>query len=67
MAAAGFDGNQGGVLIKEKLLEIKEEDGGRLFYCALIANLKEGEAREMGKRPAAARLTRAGEEGGGGR
>jgi hypothetical protein len=54
-------------LIKEKLLGIKEEDGGRLFYCALIANLKEGEAREMGKRPAAARLTRAGEEGGGGR
>jgi hypothetical protein len=40
---------------------IKEEDGGRWFYCALIASLKEGEAREMGKRPAAARLTRAGE------
>jgi hypothetical protein len=48
-------------LMKDKRLGIKEEDGGRWFYCALIANLKEGEAREMGKRPAAARLTRAGE------
>jgi hypothetical protein len=48
-------------LIKEKRLGIKEEDGGQWFYCALIENLKEGEAREMGKRPAAARLTRAGE------
>jgi hypothetical protein len=62
MAATDLDDNQGGgVLMKEKRLGIKEEDGGRWFYCALIANLKEGEAREMGKRPAEAWLTRAGE------
>jgi hypothetical protein len=62
MAAAGLDDNQGGgVLMKEKRLGVKEEDGGRWFYCALIASFKEGEAWEMEKRPAAARLTRAGE------
>jgi hypothetical protein len=62
MAAAGLDDNQGGgVLMKEKRLGIKEEDNDRWFYCALIASLKEGEAWEMEKRPAAARLTRAGE------
>jgi hypothetical protein len=62
MAAADLDDNQGGgVLMKEKRLGIEEEDGDRWFYCALIANLKEGEAREMGKRPAEAWLTRAGE------